>query len=314
MRGALSVAAVLAAVAPLAGCSPDQPVSQAAPPRSPVALYRAPQAIDRFVAAHPTLTAIAREPQFTWLGERDGPDVVRRMVQAAGGQTVPLVLYAIPHRDAGAHSAGGFGTTGRYAAWVRSIAEAIGPAPALVVVEPDAVGQSRGLQPDAQLDRLSAISGAVTTLRATATRARIYLDASMWVPLREMAALLAAAGVERADGVSLNVSNYRSNEEVYAYGNALSSLIGGRHYIVDSSRNGRGVGPDPAAWCNVPGRGLGARPGTVPADQPLVDGLFWVKHPGVSDGPCNGGPAAGVVWPAMAEQLVTNSKPGDQTR
>ena len=36
----------------------------------------------------------------------------------------------------------------------------------------------------------------------------------------------------------------------------------------------------------------------------VVDTNLWIKPPGESDGPCNGGPAAGVWWPAAARELT----------
>jgi endoglucanase len=79
-----------------------------------------------------------------------------------------------------------------------------------------------------------------------------------------------------------------------AYGGQLSRLIGGKHFIVDTSRNGLGPAPD-GSWCNPSGRALGERPTTATGD-PLADAYFWIKRPGESDGTCNGGPAAGQWW------------------
>jgi endoglucanase len=289
--------------------TPASPSTATSATTASAGLYRAPQAIDAYVAKYPELEAIARQPQFTWLGEHDGPDVVRRLVTAARGETVPLVLYAIPDRDLGSHSAGGFGSDTSYLAWVRSMAAAIGSAPAIVVVEPDAIGQSQQLAVGAAQARLTTIAEVAAILHAEAPGAKVYLDASTWVPAARMAALLKQAGVALTSGVALNVANYVDDAQVFAYGNALSPLIGGLHYIVDSSRNGLGVGPDPTAWCNVPGRALGATPGTRPPGEPLSDGQYWIKHPGVSDGRCNGGPPAGTVWAAAALDLVRNAAP-----
>ena len=102
------------------------------------------------------------------------------------------------------------------------------------------------------------------------------------------------------------------------------------HFVVDTSRNGRGawtppagkyVG-DPQVWCNAPDRGIGARP-TANTGVPLVDAYLWIKTVGQSDGQCNrsipGGtidpeygvvdPAAGAWWPEQAQSLVQNAVP-----
>lgn len=279
----------------------------AQPPPGPT-LYRAPQPVDAYVARYPRLAVVAREPQFTWLGEQDTADTVRRLVRAADGQVLPLVLYAIPKRDLiGGHSAGGTPDTEAYGRWVGGVAAALGTAPAIVVVEPDAVGQSLAMPSAERAARLLAIRRTVDVLVARAPRTRVYLEASAWIEPAVMAPLLWEANVGAAAGVALNVADHLTDAAALGYGEALSARLGGRHYLIDSSRNGRGPGTDPAAWCNVPGRGIGRPPGAAPADHPRCDGFFWVKRPGVSDGPCHGGPPAGTFWPAGALELVANA-------
>ena len=77
------------------------------------------------------------------------------------------------------------------------------------------------------------------------------------------------------------------------------------HFIVDTSRNGRGPlevaiyagapfdqPPEIIAklratdWCNPPSAGSGARP-TARTGVPLVDAFLWIKSPGDSDGSCD---------------------------
>jgi endoglucanase len=70
--------------------------------------------------------------------------------------------------------------------------------------------------------------------------------------------------------------------------------------VIDTSRNGNGPGDD---WCNPGGRAAGQRPTTDTGD-PLVDAFLWIKRAGESDGPCNGGPAAGTFWPQYAVGLM----------
>ena len=110
-----------------------------------------------------------------------------------------------------------------------------------------------------------------------------------------------------ADGFSLNVSNHLDEESAFDYGDTVSEMVGGKHYIVDTSRNGRDSGSRARDWCNVDGLGIGQRPGTLVPDHPRVDGLYWIKTPGVSDGTCNGGPPAGTFWLAKALELASDA-------
>lgn len=103
------------------------------------------------------------------------------------------------------------------------------------------------------------------------------------------------------------------------------------HFVVDTSRNGRGpwtapagAYPDPEVWCNPPDRGLGARP-TLETGTALVDAFLWIKVPGESDGRCfrgTGGPLdpargiedppAGAWFPEQAAELLDLAVPGVQ--
>ena len=99
-----------------------------------------------------------------------------------------------------------------------------------------------------------------------------------------MAPRLKAAGIDLADGFSLNVSNYQATPDLLKYGHALSALLGGKHFIIDTSRNGNGApqgvsGDDERAWCNPDGRALGTPPTTNTGD-PLCDAFYWLKPPG----------------------------------
>ena len=133
--------------------------------------------------------------------------------------------------------------------------------------------------------------------------AAVYIDAghAKWHPAREMAGRLRQAGIERADGFALNVSNFQATSANIAYGEQVSALVGGKHFVIDTSRNGIPA-TDPRAWCNPRGRALGVTP-TTNTSHPLVDAFLWVKRPGESDGTGNGGPIAGQWWVEYALEL-----------
>ena len=88
------------------------------------------------------------------------------------------------------------------------------------------------------------------------------------------------------------------------YGTDLIARLGlETHFVIDSSRNGNGPAAGPDNWCNPPDRALGQAP-TPDTDDPTLDAYLWVKRPGESDGPCNGGPPAGTWWPEYALDLA----------
>jgi hypothetical protein len=250
---------------------------------------------------------IAGQPQADWFGDWSGDvqaAVSNRVTQITASGALPvLVAYDIPLRDCGSYSAGGAKSPDAYKSWIRSFAAGIGTRRAVVVLEPDALAGMGCLSAADQQTRLGLISDAVSVLAARAG-VSTYVDAgnSGWQSAATMAARLKSAGVAGARGFALNVSNLMTTASQRTYGDQLSGLIGGKHYIVDTSRNGLGPTAD-GEWCNPSGRALGDRPTAATGDV-LADAYFWIKRPGESDGTCNGGPAAGAWWADYALGLA----------
>jgi endoglucanase len=255
---------------------------------------------------------IADQPAGWWMGEWSGDiePAAHNLGNATNGNgMVPvIVLYNVPNRDCGQYSKGGSKSSDAYKKWIRDFAKGAGSYRMIVVLEPDALGLlTKCLSPADQKARLAMIKDAVEVLEATPGVA-VYLDAghAKWIEADDMAKRLKGAGIEAADGFALNTSNYVATEDNVKYGKAISALVGGKHFIVDTGRNGNGATAD-MQWCNPKGRALGKAPTTDTGD-PLVDAYFWTKPPGESDGECNGGPKAGDYWPESALELVKNAK------
>lgn len=252
---------------------------------------------------------IAGQPQATWFGDWH-PDirgaVAARTAEVRGSDALPVyVAYNIPLRDCAGHSAGGAAGGAAYRAWVREFAAGLGDAGAVIILEPDALAGIDCLTPAQQEERYALLAEAVSVFGGQGSA--VYLDAGHgdWIAAPEMARRLERAGVGRAAGFALNVSNFQTTANSIRYGDAISALTDGRHYVIDTSRNGLGPAPG-AQWCNPPGRALGSEP-TSRTGHPRVDAFLWIKRPGESDGPCNGGPPAGQWWPEYALLLAANA-------
>jgi endoglucanase len=256
------------------------------------------------------LKKIAQSPHATWLGGWSGDvqsaanDLVSR-ASSAGALPV-MVAYNVPGRDCGGYSAGGVGSPSGYRDWIAGIARGIANRPAMVILEPDAIANMTCLSSADQATRMSLLSDAVKMLK-TGKGTRVYVDAghSAWLSASDAASRLGQAGLAAADGFSLNVSNYQTTAASLDYGRKVSALTGGKHFVIDTSRNGHGPSAD-NQWCNPSGRGLGERP-TLSTGQSGADAYLWVKDPGASDGNCNGGPSAGQWWADMALTLAQNA-------
>jgi endoglucanase len=261
---------------------------------------------------------IARQPVASWMGNWNpniAVDVETRVLfpTRAGGLPV-MILYNLPYRDCGLYSAGGAGSVARYHKWIDGVARGTGSRRAVFVLEPDGLPQmSDCLNAKKRQERIEMIRYAVDTLTAL-PGAAVYIDAghSNWMPAAEIAPLLLAAGIDKADGFSLNVSNYQWTADLLKYGHDISARVGGKHFIIDTGRNGNGPPTgfekkDERNWCNPDGRALGTPPTTNTGD-PLCDAFLWLKPPGESDGTCNHGPAAGAWWPEKALEMARNAK------
>ena len=311
MRFALAVFGVLIGVALLVGARPAQ--GQTNPfrgkklyvdPRSP-----ARKQADAWQRSRPQdaayMRTIAAQPQAVWLGEwlRDIRRETEAMVSTASSDgAIPVfVAYNIPHRDCGLYSAGGARSGDDYRRWIQGLAQGIRRRPTVVILEPDGIAANDCMPARLKDERYILLQDAVKTL--TAAGAFVYIDAgnANWQQANEIADRLRKAGIENAHGFALNVSNFHATEVNITYGERLSGMLGGKHFIIDTSRNGRGTRVE-AQWCNARGQALGRAP-TTDTRHPLVDAFLWVKTPGQSDGTCNGGPRAGEWWADYALEL-----------
>jgi endoglucanase len=258
------------------------------------------------------LDKIASQPQAEWLGEWSGAVklfVRQKMNLYAEADAMGLfIVYNIPDRDCGQHSKGGAKNGDAYLEWIDKIAAGVDEGPAVMILEPDALGLlEKCTTKSKHAERYQLLSDAIRIFKAR-PNIHVYLDSgnARWLPPEQAAEHLKAAGVEYADGFSLNVSNYVATDETLAYGRKISDLLGGAHFVIDTSRNGNGAAPG-NAWCNPDGRALGIPP-TADTDDPRCDAYLWLKRPGESDGACNGGPRAGEWWPEQALGLARRAK------
>lgn len=257
------------------------------------------------------LDGIAATPQARWFGEwvsNISAGVGAYVQEAKSANAVPMiVLYNIPYRDCYGYSGGGLADREAYLDWIRGAQQGIGNNPAVVILEPDAIALVDCLPQAKRNERYQMIADAVNILNQ-GSQTLVYIDAghSNWVSASVMASRLQQSGVASARGFALNVSNFRTSAENIGYGENVSTILGGKGYVIDTSRNGRG--PDPnAEWCNPTGRGLGEKPRFV-QDSSSLDAYLWIKKPGESDGTCNGGPSAGSWWPEYAIGLAERAK------
>jgi endoglucanase len=182
--------------------------------------------------------ALVDQPHAVWITQGTPAETqqeVKQVVQQAHakGQVAVLAAYNIPGRDCGGLSAGGALTTEAYRAWIDAFADGLGDHHAVVILEPDSLGllpsNCGGPRPDYPFtdpERYAQLNYAVDRL-AEHPNASVYLDGthSHWLSVGDIALRLATAGVQRARGFFLNVSNYRWTNYEVKYGTWISKCI-----------------------------------------------------------------------------------------
>jgi endoglucanase len=246
------------------------------------------------------LGKIALNPVAFWLVGGD-PSQAGSIARGAGGDYPVLVAYNIPNRDCSGQSAGGAGSPAEYQGWIDAMSNSLMGEEAAIILEPDALALSCGDSTE------SLIAYAVSSLRRNPGTA-VYIDGghSNWVSADQMAARLRNAGIAEATGFAINVSNFQPTDALLGYGRNLSAQVGGKPFVVDTSRNARGV--PGGAFCNPGGAGLGLPP-TADTGEPLAHAFLWVKRPGESDGACGqcAGTPAGQFCREYALELARNA-------
>ena len=319
-RSVLSTAVAATAVAATAvAVGLVQPTSAAAA-ESPYYTDPNTQAA-RWVAGNPNdakaaliRDVIASVPQGRWFTQNN-PGTVAADVDAyvgaaaAAGKIPIMVVYNIPNRDCSGASSGGLGSHTAYRQWIDQVAAGLKGRAAAIILEPDVLAlMSDCLTASQQAEVYASMAYAGKALKAASNQAKVYFDAahSAWLAPAEMAARLVRADIATsADGISVNVSNYRTNAESIPYVKAVLAATGVSRLrgVIDTSRNGNG--PLGSEWCDPAGRAVGIPSTDVVAD-PLLDAYLWVKPPGEADG-CIAG--AGQFVPQRAWEMATAARP-----
>ena len=184
------------------------------------------------------MAKLASWPEAAWFTDGTPEQVeskVRTLVRRAERTgTVPvLVAYNIPLRDCSQYSAGGAQSDAEYRAWISAFARGLGRSKAVVVLEPDGLANlpadcAPGADPTGELTagRIADLNHGIDVLEQQPNSV-VYLDAgnSHWHGVGAIAQRLQQAGVARAQGFSLNVSNFFATDRSTHYGAWISQCL-----------------------------------------------------------------------------------------
>jgi len=278
--------------------------------------------------ADPTLSMIARQPgtarfgRFSF-GNNGVPDIqtavsrylARASVESPGA--VPLLAtYRILNGLCSGHRASDSpAEAASYHDFIEGFAQGIGSYRAVLFLEMDSIITMPCLSGHGKAVREHELRDAINTLNADCPHLVIYLDAGAADALhaRDAARYLRASGVASIQGFFLNSTHFDWTSSEIRYGNQISRMTGGKHFVVNTGENGLGpqrprdiVHQGMEVLCN-PRAGLGPLP-TASTGYRNVDMFAWTSNPGESGGLCGAGaPPTGEYWPAYAKALVQNA-------
>ncbi len=194
---------------------------------------------------------------------------------------------------------------------IDELARGIDRRPAVMLLELDAVGASRCMVRNGglsawegdmryEIDKMAALPHTVVYIEGG------YADGN---GPGYTARVLNAVGITKIRGFFTNDTHEDWTINETRWGQRVSGLTHGAHFIVNTANNGQGplvpanrVRFGNEVLCNPPGRGIGPLPRVNPG-YAHVDAFFWTAPPGNSSGSCNGGPVPGTFWPAKAEGM-----------
>jgi endoglucanase len=268
------------------------------------------------------LDVIAREPETHRFGNwvpnsQIGIQVSQYLERASIEQpgTVPMfATYWLPWHHCGG-AADPPWRVGQYHQWIQNLAAGVGAYKAILFLEMDSLITVGCLSHHGLDVRMQELHDAIDTL-SKVPHLVVYLDAGAAdaKPAKVDARLLKRAGVSEIQGFFLNSTHFDWTSHEIKYGEQISRMTGGKHFVVNTAVNGRGplvpwsrVRYGNEVLCNPPGRGLGPLP-TFNTGFRNVDAFAWIGNPGKSGGACvPGAPPTGTFWPQLAVQLVKNA-------
>jgi endoglucanase len=278
------------------------------------------------IAANPQarlLAKIADQPEanrFSMYSEGGGPGAIYAQVHkvvcdnmAADPGSIPIFTTFFLYQAGYCESTGQIlANRPRFERQINEMARGIDRRPAVMLLELDAVGASKCMQQNEalrywegdmryEIDKMAALPHTVVYIEGG------YADSN---GPGYTARVLNAVGIQKIRGFFTNDTHEDWTIDEVRWGERVSRLSHGAHFIVNTATNGRGplipadrVREGNEVLCNPPGRGIGPLPQVSPGFAD-VDAFLWTAPPGNSSGSCNGGPPAGTFWAQKAAGLA----------
>ena len=268
---------------------------------SELCTYVAEQKYNNLLNTYPTLSnqlkTMATYPLPIWYTDKDSHSLenIKNTLQNCGQSISVVIIYGMPNKDCAAHESSG-GTNQNendYQQFITNLHNIVNDSEIIYIIEPDAISLSTDNKCGIQNNYIGNIKNALSILSKN-PNARIYLDIGYWTLLygdQQIEEILNIINIidpdKKIKGISLNLSNYRTNTETINSCQRINDLSNNRYKcIIDTSRNANGPNND-NTWCNLKSAGIGTTP-TSDTGNSNVDYFLWLKPAIEVDGHCYG--------------------------
>lgn len=156
--------------------------------------------------------------------------------------SIPLLsLYRLEHEHCGHHNGDSPAEQRAYRSFVDDFARGVGRFPVVIFYEFDSLITTPCLNRRGLATRIAELRYGIKVL-SKLPHAVVYLDggAADALPYRRTASLLNRVGLKSIQGFFLNSTHYDWTRNEIAYGQKVSRLVGGKHFVVSTAVNGRG--------------------------------------------------------------------------
>lgn len=245
------------------------------------------------------LNAVGKTSIAIWYTDRsDSLDQIKDSVNNCNGYINNIVIYGIPGKDCkDKYSSDGSNKNMEdYINFLNKLVDVVGTNSVIYTIEPDAIGLTANNGCGIENNYIEYLKTAVSILSKN-INAYLYIDVSYWFLIYDIVQVQMVVDIfkeviqnTRVRGITLNTSNYRSNDEMVKACSNFRQLAGPSIFcIIDTSRNFNSNSDD-NEWCNLKTAGIGL-PSTCKTKNDIIDYYISIKVIGELDGSCdNHGP------------------------
>lgn len=261
--------------------------------------YNAQQKYSNLITKYPEitneLTTMSQHPISIWYTDKDSDalNTINTTLQNCKESTSVIIIYGMPNKDcaAGESTGGSNKNENDYKDFINRLNCVVDNKEVIYILEPDAISLSMDNGCGIKNNYINNVKNALDILSQN-PNAKIYLDIGYWTliygdqKIFDLLQIVNQIDVnKKIKGFSLNLSNYRTNEENINSCQKIRDLSGMQYTcVIDTSRNANGPDSD-NTWCNLKTAGIGSIP-TSNTGSSIIDNFLWLKPAIEVDGHC----------------------------